>query len=277
MRDRPAALLYGLQTPTEPMSFSLPLQRSLRHEYELFVEREIENYKDAVPRRVILEIGDEAAAALSAQPQFALTELMLCGEVDRIISLRLGLPKFRIWRKRHLAALQEYRRPEHWGLDPRAALVSSIARGGESHVLIAGAKEPGPALYLAAHGCAVTALDDHSDAVDRVLSAAESAGLTQHVRVCVGDMRSWVPDVPLSAVVCTPDVLARLDPHGRTRALGRLQEATKTGGVHLLPAASAADEGGWLAELEAQYSGWRTRIEHDAGSGGTFLAHKAIA
>src|SRR5919112_4159517 len=100
------------------MSFSLPLQRSLRHEYELFVEREVENYKDAVPRHAILEIGDEAAAALAAQPQFALTELLLCGEVDRIIARRLGLPTFRVWRQRHLKALQQYRRPEHWGLDP---------------------------------------------------------------------------------------------------------------------------------------------------------------
>ena len=69
--------------------------RSLQHEYELFVEREIENYKESVPRRIILGIGDEAVASLEAQQQLALTELLLCEEVDRIIRARLeklGLP-----------------------------------------------------------------------------------------------------------------------------------------------------------------------------------------
>ena len=51
--------------------------RSLKHEYELFVEQEIENYKESVPRSVLLCIGDDAVASLSAAPQFALTELLL--------------------------------------------------------------------------------------------------------------------------------------------------------------------------------------------------------
>ena len=34
--------------------------RSLKHEYELYVEREIEDYKDSIPRSAILSIGDEA-------------------------------------------------------------------------------------------------------------------------------------------------------------------------------------------------------------------------
>ena len=29
-------------------------QRSLKHEYELFVEREIEDYKDSIPRSAIV-------------------------------------------------------------------------------------------------------------------------------------------------------------------------------------------------------------------------------
>ena len=40
--------------------------RSLKHEYELFVEREIENYKESVPRSVLLSIGDDAVRALAA-------------------------------------------------------------------------------------------------------------------------------------------------------------------------------------------------------------------
>ena len=70
--------------------------RSLKHEYELFVEQEIENYKESVPRSVLLSIGDEAVAELSADTQFALTELLLCEEVDRIIVKRLRLPGLRL-------------------------------------------------------------------------------------------------------------------------------------------------------------------------------------
>ena len=76
------------------MASSSRLTRSLRYEYELFVEQEIENYKESVPRSVLLSIGDEAVAALSAQPQLALTELLLCEEVDRIIVRRLRLPAY---------------------------------------------------------------------------------------------------------------------------------------------------------------------------------------
>jgi hypothetical protein len=71
--------------------------RSLKHEYELFVEREIENYKDRLDRKAILGIGDEAVKALEAQQQLALTELLLCEEVDRIIFKRRGLPAFATW------------------------------------------------------------------------------------------------------------------------------------------------------------------------------------
>ena len=39
--------------------------RSLQHEYELYIEREIENYKESIPRSSLLKIGDEAVAALA--------------------------------------------------------------------------------------------------------------------------------------------------------------------------------------------------------------------
>src|SRR5690348_10882169 len=92
--------------------------RSLKHEYELFVEREIENYKESVPRSVLLSIGDDAVRALAAQQQFALTELLLVDEVDKIIFKRLRLPAYTTWRKRRIRLLEEMRRPEHWGLSP---------------------------------------------------------------------------------------------------------------------------------------------------------------
>jgi hypothetical protein len=257
-----------------------PPQRSLKHEYELFVEREVERYKDSVPRSVLLTIGDDAVAALSAQPQFALTELMLCGEVDRLIASRLKLPKFRDWRRRHLKALQQYRRPEHWGIRPDAPIVRAIAPVAESHVLIAGATEPGPAIYLAANGCAVTALEGHSDAIDRVMSAAERTGLTRRVRGYLTDYRSWVPDAPLDAVVYSPAVLDALDGNDRADVIARLQSATIDGGVHLIQAAlttAAGADARVLDELHARYSGWRTSVEAQDGTRSTFFARKALA
>jgi hypothetical protein len=262
------------------MTHLSPPQRSLKHEYELFVEREVENYKDAVPRGVLLAIGDEAVVALAAQAQLALTEVMLCGEVDRIIASRLGLPPFRVWRRRHLKALQDYRRPEHWGISPNAPLVRAIAPAAESHVLIAGAEEPGPALYLAAHGCAVTALEGHYAAIDRVMCAAEAANLTQNVRGCLSDFRSWEPDAPLDAVVYSPAAFDGLAAGERDGVIARLQRATTSGGVHLIQTAAAVATGAGSALFDAlteQYSGWKTLVEQQGDSLSTFLAHKALA
>lgn len=42
--------------------------RSLKHEYGLYVENEIEVYKDSISRTALLKIGDEAVASLQSQP-----------------------------------------------------------------------------------------------------------------------------------------------------------------------------------------------------------------
>src|SRR3954462_1320326 len=92
--------------------------RSLKHEYELYLEREIEDYKESVPRSVLLSIGDEAVRSLADQQQFALTELIVWDEVDKIIFKRLRLPSYTTWRRLRLKLQAELRRPEHWGLTP---------------------------------------------------------------------------------------------------------------------------------------------------------------
>ena len=105
---------------------NLRTARSLRHEYELYVEREIEDYKDSVSRSVILSIGDEAVASLRAQEQLALDEMVLWDEVDRIIKKRLRIPTYQTWRRRRLKMLAKYKQPEHWGLQPDEPLVRAI-------------------------------------------------------------------------------------------------------------------------------------------------------
>lgn len=251
--------------------------RSLKHEYELFVEREIENYKDSVPRNALLAIGDEAVRVLSAQPQFELTELVLWEEVDRIIKQRLRVPSYSTWRRRRLRMLERYRRPEHWGIEHDAALVREIQPAAAAHVLVAGSeKMRETALYLAANGCEVTAVEQEEDEVERVMTAASAVGLTGLVHGCVADLGHWAPDSPLTAVVCTPAAFDGLSPEERDRVIGVLQSATLDGGVHLVDTI-AASNAGLVAELRSQYVGWDISVESRAGLSDTFLARKGVS
>jgi len=252
------------------------LSRSLKHEYELFVEREIENYKESVPRSVLLSIGDEAVRALADQQQFALTELLLVDEVDKIIFKRLRLPSYATWRKRRLKLLDELRRPEHWGLSPDDMVVRAVqAVAADSRVLLAGAECETPALYLAAHGCDVTALAE-PDAVQRVLDAAEQAGLGERVHAATLALESWTPDAPLTAVIYSPAAFIGLSTGERARVIQVLQSATADGGVHLVQTIAAGKRAPVsIDELRRRYRGWDVTV--DEGAPNTFLARKAIA
>ena len=251
--------------------------RSLKHEYELFVEEEIERYKESVSRSVLLSIGDEAVAALAAQQQLALTELLLWQEVDRLIRKRLRVPSYDSWRRRRVKVLDELRRPERWGLRPDDALVRAVRPSADGHVLVAGAAVDGQALYLAAHGCAVTAVDRELDTVQRVLDAAGEAGLKERVRACVSDLASWVPDAPLNAVICTASAFAHLSKKERARVISGLQQATADGGVHLVETLAAERPYISLDELKSRYRGWSISIEGYSGSPNTFFAKKEVA
>ena len=245
---------------------NLRTARSLRHEYELYVEREIEDYKDSVSRSVILSIGDEAVASLRAQEQLALDEMVLWDEVDRIIKKRLRIPTYQTWRRRRLKMLAKYKQPAITG-----------ATAAESHVLVAGAKVEGAALFLAARGCEVTAIEPAADAVERVLSAAEAAGLTSRVRGYVSDLGHWQPDVALQAVVCTPEAFDGLTLTERSHVINVLQSATTDGGVHLVETIVAGRTAMTLDELRSSYQGWQISVERELGAPPCFLARKGSA
>lgn len=255
--------------------------RSLKHEYELFVEQEIENYKESVPRSVLLGIGDDAVSSLSAAPQFTLTELVLCDEVDKIIFRRLRLPAYDTWRRRRLKLIDELRRPEHWGLRPDDVLVRALPQPYEGLVLVAGAEDEVSALYLAANGCDVTTLSHEEDALERVMQAAIGAGLAGRVHGEIGDLASWTPQVPLQAVIVSPAALNGLSAVERARAIDVLQSATLDGGVHLLQtiagAAGKSQGAVSLEELRSCYAGWTVTVERDEGRTKTFLARKGAA
>jgi hypothetical protein len=251
--------------------------RSLKYEYELFVEREIENYKESVPRSVLLTIGDDAVRALETQQQFALTELLLCDEVDKIIFSRLRLPSYATWRKRRVKLLEELRRPEHWGLDPDDVLVRAVQSvAAESRVLIAATPDENRAmLFLAAQGCEVTALAQPAD-VQRVMDAAEEAGFGERVHASAAGLGSWTPDAPLTAVIYTPAAFAGLSTAERARVIQILQSATEDGGVHLVQTIAAGKRAPVsLDELRRRYQGWDVTVEE--GTANTFMARKAIA
>jgi hypothetical protein len=254
-----------------------PRPRSLKHEYELYVDREIENYKESIPRHVILSIGAEAVESLQSQQQLALTEILLCAEVDRIILARLRVPSFATWRRRRLKALKEFSRPERWGMRPDSAIARTAHSVADGHVLVAGAREEGPAIYLAANGCAVTALDTTEDVLDRVMNAAAEVGLTGRVRGVVTDLANWAPDIPLNAVVCAAAALRNLSPVQRAHAIALLQEATTAGGLHVVETSADGERLVPIEELRARYDGWQITVERSAQAQETFLARKGVA
>src|SRR5260221_12185040 len=94
--------------------------------------------------------------------QFEMSELLLVHEVDKIIRKRLGLPTYPAWREKEIKRrkeIAEFMRPEHWGLSPDSPVAREIRPSPEARVLVAGPEVAKTALYLAANGCSVNALD----------------------------------------------------------------------------------------------------------------------
>lgn len=257
------------------------LPRSLRHEYELYVEREIEDYKNSVSRSYLMGLADEAMRRIREGDQMGLADLLLAAEVDKVIAKRLRLPSYDTWRKRRQRNATELQRPEHWGLrhdTPLKAAIPAIpALPGSASVLVTGARVEGSALFLAANGCEVTALESEPDVVARMLETARSAGLDERVRALVSSLHTYAPEGPLTAVVCTPAAFDGLSAHERARVIELLQSATMDGGVHLVETIVAGQAMFDEEELRKQYDGWVISIVPDPGASKTFMARKAVA
>jgi hypothetical protein len=150
------------------------------------------------------------------------------------------------------------------------ALVRTI-NGEVGHVLLAGDAAQRSALYLAANGCEVTAVESE-EAMQRVLEAAIQAGLAERVHAVATELSEFQPDSPLFAVVCSHATLATLSRRERARVLNILQTATQDGGVHLVETIIAGSSA--LDELRATYTGWQITIEPASGNQHVFLARK---
>ena len=262
-----------------PDLMDLSSPRSLKHAYELYVEDEIEDYKNSIPRTALLKIGDEAVAALHAQPQFAMNELLLCDEVDRIIRKRLRIPSYATWRKKEIKRLkeqEEFRRPERWGVRPDSALAREVNLPADSRVLVAGASAAVAAHYLAAQGCSVTEIDT-AGGTEVLLRPEEEALVSGRIDKVPVSLTDWSPEEPLSAVICTPAAFAGLTPAERARVIEVLQSATRDGGVHLVDTIIAGRNEPSLSELKKSYKGWTISVVDDGNTSRSFVARKAVA
>ena len=256
--------------------------RSLKYEYDLFVENEIEAYKESISRTALLKIGDEAVASLQSGLQFAMNELLLVHEVDKIIRKRLRLPTYPTWRKKEIKRrkeIAEFMRPEHWGLSPDSPVAREIRPSPEARVLVAGPEVAKTALYLAANGCSVTALDGAEGKEAGALKNAEVANLPGRIDHHPKKLKEWSPsdERSLSAVVCTPAAFAGLTARQRANVIAVLQSATEDGGVHLVETIIAGRSGMSLSELKKSYKGWAVSVLEDGTAGKSFLARKAVA
>jgi hypothetical protein len=81
--------------------------RSLRRSYLEWVEEQVENYKDSIPRAELLHLADRVVEELRVNPrgQYQLTELLLCDAVDRHIFRLLKLPSYRAWVEQRRVAI----------------------------------------------------------------------------------------------------------------------------------------------------------------------------
>lgn len=255
---------------------NLRVQRSLRHEYTLYVDREVEQYKETVGYAKMMDLAAAASAVLEGELQIGIREMLLADEVNRIIMVRLRLPSFEVWRRRLLRNASEPKNPEHWGLRADTPLAYALTTNSVSaQVVVTGARVQGSSLYLAANGCQVTVLEPEHDMVERVLSAAADEGLDSRVRGVTTSLWQWAPEGQIAAVVCTPAAFAGLSGIERSQVIALLQSATTDGGVHLVETIIAGQEAISEDELRASYKlGWDVSFHREAGEARTFLAKK---
>lgn len=254
----------GVPAGVGPAVPAMAKQRSLKHEYTSYMERAVEEFKDSIPRSALLAIGDEAVAALGAEAQTTLTELVLWAEVDRLIAGRLGLPRYATWCQRRRRQLARLRDAGRCGLTPDGVVASTLRAAAGGHVLLAGTPADEATLFSAAHGCRVTVLTTAPKTLDRLFAAADDAGVGSQVRGCVCELGGWEPDVSLRVVVCTPDALGVLSTAERAAAIDGLRRATPVGGVHLLHGGPRAPVLVSLDEWQSWYPGWAVSADRTA-------------
>jgi len=251
-----------------------PPPRSLRAEYEEFIEQRIEEFKDGLPRSAILGIGDEAVQELARAEQYTLTEILLQEQVDSIIRRRLRLPSYRRWRERHVALRAAQAQPTHWGLaphDPVVALAETIRH--QDLCAVVGAADGACALFLAARGASVLVGDPDLAAIEGLENRAIAEQLASRIECLVVPLESWTPAQGVDGCVIEMSALAPLSAVERAELVRRLKAVTTPGGHHaVMPASGAGTSPGSGTPgtvssdaLRSLYADWTVSRPHPPG------------
>lgn len=245
--------------------------RSLRSEYEEFIEQRIEEYKDGLPRASILGIGDEAVQELARTEQYTLTEVLLQEQVDSIIRRRLRLPSYRRWRERHLALRAAQIEPTHWGLAPHdpVVLLAEFVRDQDAFAVV-GAADGACALFLAARGANVLVGDPDLAAIEGLENRAIAEQLSSRIECLVVPLESWTPHQQLEGCVIETAALAGLSAGDRAELIRRLKTVTVPGGRHVvMPASGPAGRTSPVSSdaLRSLYADWTVSRARDPGAG----------
>ena len=244
--------------------------RSLRSEYEEFIEQRIEEYKDGLPRASILGIGDEAVQELARTEQYALTEVLLQEQVDSIIRRRLRLPSYRRWRERHLALRAAQVQPTHWGLAPHdpVVLLADFVRDQDTYAVV-GAADGACPLFLAARGASLLVGDPDLAAIEGLENRAIAEQLSSRIECLVVPLESWTPHRPLDGCVIETSALAGLSAGERAELIRRLKAVTVQGGRHVvMPVAGPAGKTPPVSSdaLRSLYADWTVARAKDPGA-----------
>jgi len=184
--------------------------RSLKQEYQEFLLQRIEDYKNALTREDLLEIGDEAVRELEGSAAGSTSSQKCCYSSTSTASSPGGCAFLHSPAAPEARALRAAQRaPTHWGLESDGPLVSAVRRlePGDLAVVVGAAALPA-ALFIAAHDAEVFLVDHDLGAVEGAESRAVTEQLAGRFQALVVTFGSWFPDVAPSLVIIDPAALA---------------------------------------------------------------------
>lgn len=241
-------------TPSQAANRRRRPPASPKQQYQEWLLRRIEDYKNQIPRSELLRLGDEAASELSGGgdgQQFLLTEVLMADTVDRLIAKRLRLMSYSRWRQKFLKLRLAQKEPNHWGIDAGHAVAAILPRiEAGDQVLAVGPAAESAAYLLLAHDAAVIFLDEELGTVERVETKVGAEALGTDFTAFVTQLGEWLPPLLLPIDLAVVDVSAlSLLPYSRRRALlHQLQAVTRPSGVHaLIPGEAPSAPEGFLS------------------------------
>lgn len=150
-------------------------------------------------------------------------------------------------------------REQIWSGRPNAALVATVSELTPGRALDLGCGEGGDAVWLAAHGWRVTAVDASATAIERARGAAAASGVGNgEIEWVVADLATWRPaggfDLVAACFLHSPLEFPR------TEVLRRCAETVVSGGHLLVVGHAAPPPWSRMAQHDAEHA-----RDHDDG------------